>query len=52
MMSKVCAPPSFCVTVHVIEPCSPSRPSREAPSFRMDIAFSYLDRVRRRRRIM
>ena len=48
IMSKVCAPPSFCVTVQVIDPCSPSRPSSEAPSFRMDIAFSYL-RVRRRR---
>ena len=45
MMSKVCATPSFCVTVHVIDPCSPSRPSSEAPSLRMDMAFSYLVRV-------
>ena len=45
MMSKVCATPSFCVTVHVIDPCSPSRPSSDAPSLRMDMAFSYLVRV-------
>ena len=40
--------PSFWVTVHVMEPFKPSRPSSEAPSLSMDMAFSYLVRVRLR----
>ena len=34
--------PSFWATVHVMEPFRPSRPSSEAPSLSMDMAFSYM----------